>query len=80
MNESGLDWTARCLRSAYGRRVDLLPPTKHDELESMFPCRQKVTKCAAESKSLPQEQKFTDCPDDMALNESTVINLGTHKL
>ena len=39
---------------------------KHDGLEGMSPCKQKITKCAAESKSVPPEQKFIHCPDDTA--------------
>ena len=57
---SGLDCTVleeclRLMRTAYLQR------NKHDGLEGMFPCRQKIMKCAVDSKSLPPEQKFTHC-------------------
>ena len=33
-----LDWTARVFWSAYGRRVDHLPPTKNEVLDGDSPC------------------------------------------
>ena len=43
-----LDWTARVFRSAYGRRVGRLPPTKHEILDGDSPWSLMKSECAAE--------------------------------